>query len=170
MATVILSLGSNVGNRHFYMKEMLRRIKEIPVTKLILSSLMETEPVGITGKQDLYLNQIVRGFFSGTPQSLFLECQRIEKDLGRTEKGNCAPRTADIDILFFGHDVIKTLNLIVPHPKIRERKFCLEGLKQIAPYWKFPDTGLTAGKHFKCMDQHTKNQSVTFLHPKVKES
>jgi 2-amino-4-hydroxy-6-hydroxymethyldihydropteridine diphosphokinase len=128
---VFLSLGTNCGDRLNYinrMEQMLELILEPPVKK---SRIMETEPVDVTDQQQWYLNRIIGAYYTKLPSCLLKETQDIEAALGRTEKGTMKSRTADIDILLFGNDIVNSELLTIPHRGILTRRFNLEGLNEI---------------------------------------
>lgn len=142
MYYVVLSLGSNKGNREFYIKEMIKNLKEVIESPYFLSTLMETEPVDVTEKQEWYLNQIIMGRYEGSAYELLRECQNIEIKLGREEKGTYSSRTADIDILLFGEEEIYTKELTIPHHSLFRRRFCIEGTLEVLKEAKI-DSGIT---------------------------
>lgn len=163
MATVFLCLGSNKGDRGFFIAAMEKRLKAVLLPPITLSRLMKTEPVGVLGRQRWFYNRIMSGKYNGTAQALLAQCREIETALGRTSKKKFAPRTADIDILFFGHSKITDKELIVPHPRIRERRFCLEGLAELAPDFKIPGTGSTISRLYRRMTDTVRSQKVIFM-------
>jgi 2-amino-4-hydroxy-6-hydroxymethyldihydropteridine diphosphokinase len=124
------------------------------------SFVMETEPVGMPPGQRWFLNLIVCAGYKGSPEDLLAQCNRIEEELGRFRQKPLAARTADIDILLYGHTVIRKKSLTVPHPQILNRRFCLEGLVQLGPYWKLPDTDVTMSEHYRHMARKVRNQKV----------
>jgi len=138
MIDVILSLGSNLGDRAQNMRRMEQKIADFLLPPINRSSLMETEPLGTASDQQWFYNRIVRGGFSGTPRELLQACVAIEKKLGRTRPYRYAARTADIDILLFGELMVNEPDLVVPHPAIQKRRFCIMGLREIAPEMVFP--------------------------------
>ena len=71
-------------------------------------------------------------------ETLMLACLEIEKKLGRKREFKNAPRTIDIDILFYDKQIIQTETLQVPHPRIAERKFVLIPLNELSPNLKHP--------------------------------
>jgi 2-amino-4-hydroxy-6-hydroxymethyldihydropteridine diphosphokinase len=162
MATVYLSLGSNVGDKRSYIQEMTNRLKLLLGPPIKLSRLMETEPVGVPFKQKWFLNRVMSGRFYDSAEELLWLCQSIEKSLGRRGKKMQAPRTADIDILLFGQRVIHKKDLTVPHPRLLRRRFCLEGLRSIAPYKKVPGTGLTITQLCNRMRKGVRSQQIIF--------
>lgn len=163
MTTVFLSLGSNKGNRGLLIAAMEKRLKVVLQPPITLSRLMKTEPVGVAGRQRWFYNRIVCGRYRRTAQKLLAQCREIETALGRTAKKKFVPRTADIDILFFGRSKVTDKDLIVPHPRIQERRFCLEGLVECAPYFKVPGTGQTLSRLYSRMTDTVRSQKVVFM-------
>lgn len=163
MTTVFLSLGTNAERRRrFYIEKMVTELACVMEPDIAQSQVMETEPLGMADGQRWFLNLIVRAGFSGNPTALLAECNRIEKDLGRIREKPLEARTADIDILLFGHALIREESLIVPHPRLLARRFCLEGLRQVGPFWKVPGTGFTVSEHCRRMPQHVRDQRIIF--------
>ena len=160
MEEVVLCLGSNLGDRASYLRQMEAGLEGVLLPPVSKSSLMETEPLGVTAGHPWYYNRLVRGQYDGTPRELLETCQRIEKMLGRTRPEKYAPRTADIDIVLFGDRIIDEKNLIIPHRHILDRRFCLEGLAEIAGEWRVP--GLLTPVHalVKKMTAGVKNQKI----------
>jgi 2-amino-4-hydroxy-6-hydroxymethyldihydropteridine diphosphokinase len=163
LSAVIVCLGSNLGDRCFFIKEMEKSLAEILIAPIQKSRMMQTAPLDIMGQQDKYLNRIMAGFYRGTPRGLLEQTQLIEMRLGRTEKGNRAPRTADIDILMFGNLVIKEDDLVLPHPAIYSRRFCIEGLFEVAPEEVIPGFNRTVAQLFGEMASDVREQQVQFL-------
>lgn len=123
MTEAILSLGGNIGDREFFIAEAMRRILKDPhVYSLERSGLYETSPVGYT-EQDSFLNACVRIETDLEAMELLSLVNRIENELGRVRNVRWGPRTIDIDIIFYGDDVIDTDRLTVPHPRYKERAF-----------------------------------------------
>lgn len=135
MATAYLSLGSNLGDRLRLIQEAVAAltVEAGPVTAL--SSLYETEPWGFSSPHR-FLNVALALETTLSPETLLAVTQRIERDLGRTNKsvdGRYADRTIDIDLLFVGDAVLDTPALTLPHPRLHLRRFVLEPLCEIAP-------------------------------------
>jgi len=138
-----IGLGSNLGERRQSMDAAVEKMNQLPgvrVTKL--SSFYETEPVG-GPPQPTYLNAVVEIECSLSASELLSHLQRIENEMGREREGKDFPRTIDLDILFFGDDVIDEPNLKVPHPRLHERLFMLDPLNEIAPEVLHPVLGET---------------------------
>ena len=138
MATVYISLGSNVGDRQGYLstatQQIAQRIGKIQQT----SSILETAPWGVKTAQENYLNQIIVVETALQPLAVLVLTQAIEKELGRVAKGNYAPRTIDLDILYYDDLVLTLPNLQIPHPLAHLRKFILDNMLEVAPDWKHP--------------------------------
>ena len=143
MPTVILSLGTNLGNRLRNMEHMEEHLSSMLSSPFLRSPLYETAPLGVGTEHQPYLNRIVAGGFFGTPFDLLRACQKIERDLGRSSKGNLSPRTADIDILLYGYLSLESEELTIPHKGIMDRRFCIEGLAAMYPEKMMPGLGLT---------------------------
>ena len=95
------------------------------------SAIYETEPWGFES-DDIFWNQVLEISTGLSAEEVLTQTQQIENELGRTRKANrYDSRIIDIDILFFGNQIIQTENLVVPHPRIQERKFALVPLCEI---------------------------------------
>lgn len=134
---IVLGLGTNLGERYTNMNIMLEKLADLFESEMICSPLYETAPVGVDNHA-IYLNRIVAGEFSGTPEELLQKTQQIELELGRTDKGLLQPRTADIDILLFNSQIVKQPNLTIPHHALFDRRFEIEGVKSVVPQMKVP--------------------------------
>jgi len=143
---VVLSLGTNLGDRESNMISMESRVQELFDSPMITSPLYETEPVGVDAHQN-YLNRIVGGEYNGSPLELLAATQAIENSLGRTNKGELAPRTADIDILLFGDSIVKTNELTIPHHALFDRHFEILGVKAVVPESTIPGQNQTFGNY-----------------------
>jgi 2-amino-4-hydroxy-6-hydroxymethyldihydropteridine diphosphokinase len=141
LATVYLGLGSNLGGR----KQNLSQALELLSTHVMIdkeSSVYETEPVGYK-EQPLFLNAVCRISTEFKPGQLLRLTKKIEAKLGRTPGFPNAPRTIDIDILFYDDEVLVSKELTVPHPRLVERAFVLVPLAEIAPDLVHPASGKT---------------------------
>lgn len=135
---IFLGLGSNIGNRLNYLKDALKRISLLPNTKIEKhSSVYETAPVGYL-EQDNFLNMVVEISTDLNPVSFFKKMQKIENDLGRIRKIKMGPRVIDIDILYWGSEILNINSLQIPHSEIENRKFVLVALNEIVPKFKTP--------------------------------
>jgi len=138
--TVFLSLGTNVGDRSFYLQEAVRLLEQQPEISIThISSIYETDPVGYLD-QASFLNIVVQGETSLPPQALLQKTQDIENKLGRERLVRWGPRTIDIDILLYNNKEIVTEDLMIPHPRMQERAFVMVPLAEIAPDLRLPGT------------------------------
>ncbi|RKR85227.1 2-amino-4-hydroxy-6-hydroxymethyldihydropteridine diphosphokinase [Mucilaginibacter gracilis] len=137
MISVFLLLGSNIGNRGFFLNCAIAEIEKQVGNVLKRSKVHETLAWGKTDEPD-YLNQVLEVETVLQPQQLLKTLLDIEKHLGRERKEKWGSRTIDIDILFYGNDVINQPDLIIPHPQLHKRKFTLEPLAEIAPAYVHP--------------------------------
>ncbi|MDR5675988.1 MAG: 2-amino-4-hydroxy-6-hydroxymethyldihydropteridine diphosphokinase [Armatimonadota bacterium] len=135
---VFLSLGSNLGEREANLLAALRLLDAEGVRLVRQSSWYETEPVGFT-EQPPFLNLVVEVRTALDPLGLLRCAQRVEAALGRVREVRWGPRTVDVDLVLYGQRVVRTPELIVPHPRMRERAFVLVPLCEIAPDLVLPD-------------------------------
>ena len=139
--TAYLGLGSNLGDRQANLAEALQQLRaQIDVEAI--SPVYETEPAYVTD-QPRFLNVALRGTTLLGPFELLAFIKRIEQRLGRKPTGRYGPRPVDLDILFYGDQVIRTEELKIPHPLIAERGFVLVPLADIAPAFVHPVLGRT---------------------------
>jgi 2-amino-4-hydroxy-6-hydroxymethyldihydropteridine diphosphokinase len=132
MMNVFLLLGSNLGDRTAYLQQAIAAIENevAPVTKT--SSVYETQSWGKTNQPD-YLNQVVLLQTDLSAQTILQKIWNIEWAIGRVREEKWGPRIIDIDILFYGDEIIDEPQLKVPHPELHTRRFTLEPLTEIAP-------------------------------------
>ena len=136
--TVYLLFGSNLGDRAGHIRKAIAKVKERTGEPFIISSLYETEPWGFR-HENPFLNQAMVLYTHASPHKLLGEIMTIEQEAGRIREGKgYAARSLDIDILFYGRDVINLGNLVIPHPRICERRFVLVPLDEIAPDFIHP--------------------------------
>ena len=137
MHEVFLLLGSNLGNRQLFLKQAIDHIETEIAPVLKISSVYETQSWGKTDAPD-YLNQVVFLKTASIPQVVLQKALAIENKLGRHREEKWGSRTIDIDILFYGEQVINEPGLVIPHPELQKRRFTLEPLAEIAPDWMHP--------------------------------
>jgi len=143
---VYLGLGSNLGDREYYLLQAIRLLnkhKDIHVNRV--SSIYETAPVGYVN-QGPFLNMVAEIETSLNPLDLLEQTLRIENTLDRKREIHWGPRTIDVDILLYNQEIIHEKNLIIPHPRMMERAFVLIPLVEIAPELSVP------GKDIKMKD------------------
>lgn len=133
MATCYVGLGANSGDRAGNIKEAISRINSLPGTKVLKRSrIRESKPQGGPKGQPDFLNGALKIRTRLSPAALLKEFKRIEQDLGRPKKHKRFDiRAIDLDILIYGDRIINTKNLTVPHPRMFEREFVLEPLREV---------------------------------------
>jgi 2-amino-4-hydroxy-6-hydroxymethyldihydropteridine diphosphokinase len=138
--TAYLGLGSNLGERRDNLERALNFLSQrLRLEKV--SSIYDSEPVGNI-EQPRFLNLACQTTTTLSPSALLALAKGIEAKMGRTS-GSGDPRQIDIDILFYGDQVVKTPQLVIPHPRITERAFVLVPLVEIAPELVHPLNGKT---------------------------
>jgi 2-amino-4-hydroxy-6-hydroxymethyldihydropteridine diphosphokinase len=151
--TIYLSLGSNLGDRRAHLARAIQLLNESGVRVLRVSSIFETEPMYLAA-QPRFLNQIVEAETTLFPRQLFSTTRGIEKAVGRRPGAPNGPRVIDIDIVLFAKSVVNLPGLVVPHPRMAERRFVLEPLAELAPDLRHPVTRRTVREMLaKVMDQ-----------------
>lgn len=145
MKLVYLGLGSNLGDRERALREALGKLEGPGLRLLNVSGVYETEPVGLRG-QGWFLNLCAEFETLLFPRQLLQRTQRVERELGRRKAVKNGPRIIDIDILLFGNAVMETVELRIPHPRFRERRFVLAPLAELKPGVRDPESGRTAAE------------------------
>lgn len=140
--TAYLLLGSNEGDRIDWLKQATQHITERIGTIPKQSALYQTAAWGLEEQPD-FLNMALCVQTSLTATQLLQAANKIEAELGRQRTVKWGQRTLDIDILFYNNDIINTPQLIVPHPRLEERRFALVPLNEIAPELEHPVSGKT---------------------------
>ena len=145
MATVYLSLGSNKGDRSQYIARAMEALGAHGVSVRRKSSLYETEPVGGPPGQDRYLNVVVELDSELTPRELLQVAHGLEERAGRVRTVRNGPRTLDVDVLLVGDLVMDEPDLVVPHPRMWERRFVVAPLSDLAPELVSPSVRIASG-------------------------
>lgn len=135
MARVVLSLGTNAGDRRSNMRAMEAAVEAILSAPVQWGALMETEALDVSRGQQAFLNRLVVGQWDDSPEHLLDACLRAEAALGRQRPYRGSPRCADIDILLVEGVAMNTERLTLPHHAIGVRRFVLDGLSQLVPEW-----------------------------------
>ena len=131
MTKTYLGLGSNKGNREKTLHQTLDQISKRIGTITSHSSLYQTQPWGITEQPD-FLNLVIEVNTSLNAIELLGLVLEIEKIMGRTRHRKWYSRIIDIDVLFYGDQIIREKDLVVPHPYITQRNFVMVPLVEIA--------------------------------------
>ncbi|MBL39328.1 MAG: 2-amino-4-hydroxy-6-hydroxymethyldihydropteridine diphosphokinase [Xanthomonadales bacterium] len=140
MTRAFIGLGSNQGDSHELLDRALAELAELPRSVLVrCSPRYWTAPVG-DADQPEFLNAVAELDTALEPLELLGRMQRIENDLGRARDPDrrWGPRTIDLDLLLFGHAVIRHADLVVPHPRMARRAFVLKPLADLVPRLEVP--------------------------------
>lgn len=129
MTRAYLSLGSNLGDRQRFLEEAVGTLGR---SVQAVSAIYETEPVGGPA-QHAFLNLVVELDTELTPRQLLAVCHRLESAADRVRQERWGPRTLDVDILCVDGITADESDLQIPHPRMRERRFVLAPLAELAP-------------------------------------
>lgn len=131
MTTCYIGIGSNLGDRRVYIDKAIGELRMSAGIKIArVSSIYETDPVSNI-PQGRFLNGVIEAETVLDPRELLKRLGEIEAGLGRKRAIKNAPRTIDLDILYYGDETINERGLVVPHPRIGEREFVLKGLREL---------------------------------------
>ncbi|MCU0461785.1 MAG: 2-amino-4-hydroxy-6-hydroxymethyldihydropteridine diphosphokinase [Bacteroidales bacterium] len=160
MKRLILGIGTNLGDKAANLKTALGSINENIGLVVRTSSVYETEPWGFSSV-DQFLNIVAEVESKLKPSGLLGRILMIEARMGRLRNGKeYASRLIDIDILFIGDKILDTTSLVIPHPKLHERKFVLVPLAEIAPDFVHP----VLKKNIKTLLTECKDKGIVRLH------
>jgi 2-amino-4-hydroxy-6-hydroxymethyldihydropteridine diphosphokinase len=141
MVQAFVALGSNQGRRQAALRSALERLARLPATRITaVADFRETDPVDAPPGSGKFINGAVALDTTLPPRDLLAALLQIERDLGRRrEKGTKnGPRTADLDLLLYGDQILHEPDLQLPHPRMHQRAFVLAPLAQIAPHVRHP--------------------------------
>jgi 2-amino-4-hydroxy-6-hydroxymethyldihydropteridine diphosphokinase len=135
-----VGLGGNVGDRRSYLRRAVERLRSEPGIEVVaVSRVRETDPVGYRD-QPRFLNAVAAVDTDLEPRALLERLLSIERALGRERTGpRYGPRTIDLDLLLHGDEAVAEPGLVVPHPRLSERRFALEPLVELDPELVLPD-------------------------------
>jgi 2-amino-4-hydroxy-6-hydroxymethyldihydropteridine diphosphokinase len=140
---IVVAFGSNLGDRERHIRDAAQQIARW-IDDFRLSPLTETVPAGTGLEHDpLYLNAVGVGMSDLPAGEILRRLQAIEQAAGRTRPYPNAPRTLDLDLILVGEERMETVQLWLPHPRFRQRRFVLEPLAALAPDLADPVTGQT---------------------------
>ncbi len=139
--TVYIAFGSNLGDRQEFCERAITLMGLLPQSRFVaVSPFYETQPIdpkGVLGSKWFY-NGVVKIETLLAPIKLWEICRETERALGRDEEDRSGPRTIDLDLLFFGQQIIHESHLQVPHPRLHLRRFVLEPMVDLDPEWNHP--------------------------------
>ena len=125
----LLALGSNLGDRRAHLSDALAAMPDLAA----VSSVYETGPVGGPEGQDPYLNLVVRLDTDLSPRELLDLCAELESAAGRVRVERWGPRTLDVDVVWVDGVTVDEPDLVVPHPRMLERRFVQVPVLDVAP-------------------------------------
>lgn len=134
---LVLSLGSNLGNRYAFLLRAIKEIEKSFDAKPVIAHFYETPPWG-KENQPQFINTAIYCYIDIPILQCFDKIQTIEEEMGRLKTEIWGPRTIDIDLLFYDSDILNTDGLIVPHQHLHERAFVLKPLQDILPNFIHP--------------------------------
>ena len=162
-ARAYVGMGSNLGDRAGNLLLGVRGMMSAGLCVLRLSSVYETEPVGVREEQPAYLNAVAElSPPLPPPEELLALLLKIEHDAGRRRERPAAARTLDLDLLLHGDARQETERLTLPHPRLHLRRFVLAPLAELAPAARHPALGLT---YAELLDVVEDNSEVKLWRP-----
>ncbi len=144
-----IALGSNRGDREFYLNQALRCLDQHKHIQLVRQSpFYETQPVGMPLDASPFLNGVIHIKTTLPAREILHELLSIEEKLGRlrSTKGAHESRTLDLDLLFYGDEAIHEDDLHIPHPRLHLRRFVLEPLADLCPGKIIPERNETVAQ------------------------
>ncbi|QRN83013.1 2-amino-4-hydroxy-6-hydroxymethyldihydropteridine diphosphokinase [Chloroflexota bacterium] len=133
---IYLALGTNLGERETNLQKAIESLA--PKVRVIRkSSIYATPPWGYTDQPE-FLNQVIEVDTTLQPLPLLHLLKSIEAEMGREETFRNGPRLIDLDILFYGSEVVEGEIITIPHPRLQDRAFVLVPLDEIAPDFVHP--------------------------------
>jgi 2-amino-4-hydroxy-6-hydroxymethyldihydropteridine diphosphokinase len=141
-----IGIGSNVGDSLQNCRQAMARLATGAGNEVIrCSPFYWTEPVG-EKNQDWFVNAVAAVETSMTPRTYLDFLLSVEKGMGRERKEPWGPRVIDLDLLFYGSEIIDEKGMKIPHPRLHERRFVLVPLNDIAPDWVHPQLHKTVSQ------------------------
>lgn len=150
-----IALGTNLGNRLTHLRnarDMLRKLVD-PDSYYLQAPIYQSEPVDCTGGSPDFYNTVIEIDYIGEPYELLAKTQGVEFHLGREavyERNS--PRIIDVDILYFGNEVLKDEILTIPHPGVIHRLFVLHPLNDIRPNLILPGDNASISEHLEHLE------------------
>jgi 2-amino-4-hydroxy-6-hydroxymethyldihydropteridine diphosphokinase len=138
--TAYVGLGANLGDPRGQLEAAVAALAAVHGVRLVaVSSVYESDPVGPVSDQPVFLNAVAEVATTLPPAAMLAALHGIEDELGRERTIRFGPRTCDLDLLLYDDLVSRDPALLLPHPRIAERRFVLEPLAELAPMLVLPD-------------------------------
>jgi 2-amino-4-hydroxy-6-hydroxymethyldihydropteridine diphosphokinase len=158
-ASAYVGLGANLGDPRAQLEAAVAALAAMPGVELRgVSSTYESDPVGPVSDQPVFLNAVAEVATTRSPEALLAALHEIENELGRTRSVRFGPRTCDLDLLVYDGVESDDPALILPHPRLAERRFVLDPLAELAPLLVLPD-----GRRVRDLQQAVRDQGVRRL-------
>jgi 2-amino-4-hydroxy-6-hydroxymethyldihydropteridine diphosphokinase len=138
----VIALGSNLGDRLWHLRRAMQELAHL-ISVVRVSPVIETEPVDAPPPR--FLNMVVVGHTTLSPEQLLASLQDIESRLGRRRAVRNAPRVIDLDLILHSAHMQRTSTLTVPHPRYLQRDFVMKPLRALHLPWRDPGTGKAIG-------------------------
>ncbi len=147
---ILIGIGGNLESARFgpprdTLTAALAALKEKRIQILTRSGWYRTEPVP-RSDQPWFINAVVSVAAELGAKDLLMLLQAMETQFGRVRGEPNAPRSLDLDILDYDGELVDGTSLVLPHPRLHERRFVLMPIAEIAPNWQHPVLGLTAAQ------------------------
>jgi 2-amino-4-hydroxy-6-hydroxymethyldihydropteridine diphosphokinase len=136
-----VALGSNLGDRRAILEGALELLWRAPGLRVLrVSPWFETEPEGGPPGQGRYWNGVLEAESELEPRELLALLLAVESTFGRrrAREERHGPRTLDLDLLLYGEERVEEPDLVVPHPRLEQRRFVLEPLGALVPERRLP--------------------------------
>ena len=152
----VIALGSNIGDSRELIGNAVKSFRESDFFRNVMhSELIVTKPYGYTDQPD-FLNGALICETLYSPHGLLDFMQTVENNAGRTREIHWGPRTLDVDLIFYDDDIIADSRLNVPHPDMHNRRFVLQPVTELAPWYRHPILGLTAAQLLERLEAEEK--------------
>lgn len=159
MTKIVIALGGNLGNVAQNFNDAVEKLQDSGVHEIIKSSNYHSLAVDCPPGTPDFTNAIIAGCWNDSAEKLLETCQRIEQEAGRpTNHSKNSSRTLDLDIIYFGDQIIDNQKLTIPHPRAISRRFVIEPLAEIAPSFILTGTGKTVTELLVAMDSMSKSK------------
>ena len=135
---VYLGLGANLGDRAGTLHAAVLALRESGIEPLRTSPVYECEYIGPGEPQPPYLDAVLEARTDLAPLALWERTQEVEQRFGRTPGSHMRPRTLDVDILLYGDWTVRHPRLVIPHPRLAERRFVLQPLADLGVLGRWP--------------------------------
>ncbi|MBC7658474.1 MAG: 2-amino-4-hydroxy-6-hydroxymethyldihydropteridine diphosphokinase [Chitinophagaceae bacterium] len=152
MNTYLIALGSNLGDRKYYIECARAAIQSQCGKVLAMAKILESEPIGAADQA--FFNTVLMCESILEPEALLTQLLKIETDLGRVRMEHWGNRTIDCDIILWkdkvrDYPVYRSESLIIPHPEALKRAFVLAPAAEIAGTWVHPEAHATLAELWK---------------------